>query len=270
MNRKERRKLGLETVELLERGHYEIDGETISFAGALREAVSQTCEYTNREGSPSFRVSTPLETRVEVENEGSLSAARRLEGQGHRVAVLNFASAKNPGGGFLNGSRAQEESLAMSSGLYACLVDREMYEFHRPTRGGMYTPWVIYSPGVPVIRDTAGALLRAPFEVAFITSPAPNAGAALKRDPSLGSELRRQLKIRIDKVLSVAAHHGHDALVLGAWGCGVFKNDPSEVSELFQSALLGRFSGAFSKVVFAVLDHSEERRFIGPFEARFA
>ncbi|MCZ7684092.1 MAG: TIGR02452 family protein [Sandaracinaceae bacterium] len=70
-------------------------------------------------------------------------------------------------------------------------------------------------------------------------------------------------------MLAVAAHHGHDALVLGAWGCGVFRNDPTEVAGLFGEALEGRFAGAFARVVFAVLDSSEERRFIGPFERRF-
>ncbi len=153
--------------------------------------------------------------------------------------------------------------------LYACLLGREMYEHHRPTRGGMYTAWVIYSPGVPVIRDEAGALLRDPFEVSFLTSPAPNAGVVLERDPSRRPEITEAMRERIDKVLAVAAHHGHDALVLGAWGCGVFRNDPTEVAGLFGEALEGRFAGAFARVVFAVLDSSEERRFIGPFDRRF-
>lgn len=75
---------------------------------------------------------------------------------------------------------------------------------------------------------------------------------------------------RIDKVLAIMAGHGHDAAVLGAWGCGVFKNDPDAIAGLFAKALRGKFAGAFAKVVFAVLDSSEERYFIGPFAERFS
>jgi uncharacterized protein (TIGR02452 family) len=71
-------------------------------------------------------------------------------------------------------------------------------------------------------------------------------------------------------VLTIAAAHGHDALVLGAWGCGVFGNDTQEIAELFHSALSYHFQGVFTRIVFAVLDWSEERRFIGPFQRLFA
>ena len=82
-------------------------------------------------------------------------------------------------------------------------------------------------------------------------------------------EVREMMRRRVGKVLAIAAHHGHEALVLGAWGCGVFGNDTQEVAELFREALAARFRGAFSRVVFAVLDWSEGRRFLGPFERAF-
>ncbi len=263
MNRTERRRLGQETVALLERGFYVLDDRRVDLGDRIRAAVAGTTENRNNDGPLEFSA-RGVQTTVEVRNESTLCAAARLAAT-HDVAVLNFASAKNPGGGFLNGSRAQEESLAMSSGLYACLLGREMYTFHRPTRGGMYTPWVVYSPHVPVFRDDTGALV-APYDVAFLTSPAVNAGVVLSRDPALAHEVREQMSIRIHKVLSVAAHHGHEALVLGAWGCGVFRNDPAEVAQLFADALRTDFAGTFDHVVFAVLDWSENQRFIGPFK----
>jgi uncharacterized protein (TIGR02452 family) len=75
---------------------------------------------------------------------------------------------------------------------------------------------------------------------------------------------------RIAKVLAVAALHDHDTLVLGAWGCGVFRNDSREIAELFKQALSGGFHGVFSQVVFAILDWSNDARFIGPFYSAFA
>src|SRR5690348_13092909 len=129
----------------------------------------------------------------------------------------------------------------------------------------MYTNYAIYSPDVPVIRADDGTLLPRPYLCSFITSPAVNAKVVLERDPSRRPEVRDAMGARVHKVLTVAAVHGHDAVVLGAWGCGVFGNDSQEVAELFRRALAEEFRGVFARVVFAVLDWSEDRCFIGPF-----
>ena len=73
---------------------------------------------------------------------------------------------------------------------------------------------------------------------------------------------------RIAKVLAVMAGHGHDAAVLGAWGCGVFGNDPEVIAGLFAGALRTRFAGVFAKVVFAVLDTTDGET-VRPFAERF-
>jgi uncharacterized protein (TIGR02452 family) len=70
-------------------------------------------------------------------------------------------------------------------------------------------------------------------------------------------------------VLSLGVRYGHDAIVLGAWGCGAFRNDGNEIADLFHEALSESFKGAYRRVIFAIVDWSPERRFIGPFEARF-
>lgn len=214
-------------------------------------------------------VTARQETAIDVRNESTLDAARRLVAAGRRPVALNFASAKNPGGGFLGGARAQEESLARSSALYACLEGNSMYEFHRARHDAMYTNYAIYSPDVPVFRDDDGALLDEPYLCAFITSPAVNAKVVLERDASRRAEIREAMRERVDKALAIAALAEHDAVVLGAWGCGVFGNYPPEVAELFRDALAGQFRGVFAEVVFAILDWSAERHFIGPFEEVF-
>lgn len=270
MKRSKAAELGRDTVRILEAGRYTNPaGVPVDIAAALTRAVAGTVSYPP-DGTPPRVALGDAVTRFEVVNESTLAAARQLVGEGHRPAALNFASAKHPGGGFLGGARAQEESLARSSGLYACLRDNPMYDFHRAHGDAMYSDYVIYSPDVPVFRDDDGTLLDQPYRCAFITSPAANAKVVLERDRGRRNELRQVMERRVRKVLAVAAAHGHPTLVLGAWGCGVFGNDPQEIAELFRNALDTHFQGVFAKVVFAVLDWSEERRFIGPFERWFA
>jgi uncharacterized protein (TIGR02452 family) len=263
--------LGRETVAIIKSGRYTApSGKVVSLEASLRLAQEGTRTYppSSKLGAvPTFPDRT---THFEVVNESTLASARRLVLDGHRVAALNFASGKNPGGGFLNGGRAQEESLARSSGLYSTLIGNPMYAHHQRLHDPMYTNWVIYSPDVPVFRLDEGTLLESPYPCSFLTSPAVNAGALRDRDRRR-SAVCAVMEERVARVLAVAALHGHEALVLGAWGCGVFKNDPDEIAQLFSAALAGGgpFRGAFTRIVFAVLDWSEDRHFIGPFARAF-
>ncbi|MEU2436175.1 TIGR02452 family protein [Streptomyces rubradiris] len=196
-------------------------------------------------------------TRFEVTGESSLEAARRLaDGP---VAVLNFASARNPGGGYLNGAQAQEEALCRASALHACLLTaRGCYDHHRADRDPFYTDRVIHSPGVPVFRDDRGRLLTKPYRAGFLTAAAPNAGVIRRTAPERAAALPGALAVRAERVLETAAAHGYRRLVLGAWGCGVFQNDPARVAGAFRAALGpgGRFARAFDHVVFGVLDRT--------------
>ncbi|MCY0958111.1 TIGR02452 family protein [Streptomyces sp. H27-H5] len=131
-----------------------------------------------------------------------------------------------------------------------------------------YTDRVIHSPAVPVFRDDRGGLLETPFPVAFLTSPAPNAGTIRRQEPERAHEIPGALARRAELVLEVAALHGHRRLVLGAWGCGVFRNEPAAVAEAFRELLTGRFDGVFERVVFGVLDRAPEPR--QAFERAFA
>jgi uncharacterized protein (TIGR02452 family) len=269
MKRSQAAALGQETVRILKARHYQTaTGKVIELGDLLERAVRGTVSYPPEESLPG---APPGEkpTRIEVVNETTLAVARRLVEAGHRPAALNFASAKHPGGGFLGGARAQEESLARASGLYACLEGNPMYAHHRAIGDALYTSYAIYSPDVPVFRTDEGELLEEPYLCSFLTSPAVNAKVVLERDRSRRAEVREAMRERIGRVLTIAAVHGHEGLVLGAWGCGVFGNNTSEIAELFRAALRGPFRGVFSIVVFAIVDWSDERRFIGPFLKAF-
>jgi len=270
-NRKGNAKVARKTVKIINRGGYKfgVDDTWVDLSPELEFCIENTVEYPP--GRPLPRIhQAEKESRIEVHQETTLSAISRLNQQGLQPVALNFASAYNPGGGFLKGASAQEETLVRASGLYACLKSAGMYRYHAQRRDPMYTDYAIYSPEVPIFRDEEGALLQEPYTCAFVTSPAPNAGAVLRRNPKRKRGIRRQLVLRIRKVLTLMAAHGHQHIILGAWGCGVFRNDPEQVAEIFASILHSTFQNVFELVVFAILDRSRTGRFITPFQEQLS
>ncbi len=278
-----RAQIAAETLEILEAGGYLTPtGRRVSIGEALEAARARSVLLTpeghdevSRRCEPILREHDDRPTATfETVNATTLSASRRLlrDEPSARVLALNFASAKNPGGGFLNGSQAQEESLARASGLYACINPlQDMYEANRRFPSCLYTDHMIYSPDVPVFRDDDDVLLEEPDPISFITAPAVNAGVVHAREPRNVARIEPVMIARIEKVLALAVVNGHDVLVLGAWGCGVFGNDPAQVARGFARHLTGegRFRSAFRKVAFAVLDRTPSRSVIAPFESHF-
>ncbi|MFH8473873.1 TIGR02452 family protein [Streptomyces sp. NPDC018000] len=273
------RGIARETEAIVEAGRYRTrDGREVSIESALTTALSGTRLY-GPEPVPVAALDSGRTPLIEVTDESSLQAARRLTGERPgKIAVLSYASARNPGGGYLNGAQAQEEALCRGSALYATLLRApDYYAHHRVERSAFYTDRVIHSPGVPVFRDDRGRLLDTPYTVGFLTSPAPNAGVIRSRTPEDAHRIPATLASRAERVLEVAAVGGYRRLVLGAWGCGVFRNDPADVAGAFRALLLddGRFAGHFEQIVFGILDRSPEsatrsafaRTFSGQFQS---
>lgn len=258
---------GREALEIGESGSYcAPSGLRVDVKTPAEKAVKGTLSYPP-DVAVSEAAAGEYKTVIEVINATTLSAGNRLLHTGYNPVVLNFASATSPGGGFQDGSRAQEEYLARSTCLYECLRENPMYPFHRVAYDPLYTHYAIYSPDVPVIRDDDGSLLEKPYAISVISSPAVNA-SELTQDRR--HEAGPVMWHRILKVLSIGIANGHDAIVLGAWGCGVFGNDVHEIAGLFRKALSENFRGAYRTVVFAIADGSADRKFIGPFEEVFA
>jgi uncharacterized protein (TIGR02452 family) len=257
--------LGEQTRAVVSAGEYVApSGRVVVIREAVARAISESVDVPPAASVPRESRGS-CATRFSVVDETTLVAARRMR----EPLALNFASAKNPGGGWLGGARAQEESLARQSALVAAIEGKPMYAFHRSESDCLYTSWAIVSPHVPVIRDEAGVLLEAPWLCSFLTCAAPNATVVLERDPSRGAELEAALAERVTRVLGIAAQHGFRELVLGAWGCGVFGNDPEHVARHFDDALRGPFAGAFEAVVFAIIGEGRARRNREPFAHRF-
>lgn len=192
-----------------------------------------------------------------------MGAARRFVDAGTMPLALNFANGVNPGGGFLGGARAQEEVLCRSSALHATLIDDPMYEEHARRPRPDSTDWAIYSPDVPVFRHDDGTVLERPWLLSFLTCAAPYAPAI--GQPEAGDLLQK----RMNRVLAIARAYEHTALVLGAWGCGAFGNDPYRTAKDFRQALEHEYEGVFSDVTFAIADWSSDRRYLGPFRDVF-
>jgi uncharacterized protein (TIGR02452 family) len=268
--------LGKETVAIAERGHYTLpaSGQVVSIRAAVDAAIAGTVLYRPDDFDdlpiPPGAGGPPA---IEVWADTTGGAARRLvEREGvAEVAALSFASAKNPGGGFLGGAKAQEEDLARCSAVYPCLLTkRAYYDANRATESMLYTDHIIWSPGVPFFRDERLDLLERPFRVGIVTAPAPNAGEHLRRDPHGHAAISATLARRAERVLRVLAIAGQRALVLGAWGCGVFRNDPREVAEVFAGLLRAEYAHSFARVIFAIHDRSREKATLRTFERAFA
>jgi len=259
------REIARHTVAITETGEYRNPaGDRIHIGEAVAAAVTATRHHLPDETLPDPTLPAAAPT-VEVTRESTLTAARRLGGD---AACLVFASAKNPGGGFLGGAKAQEESIARASALYPCLLTAaDFYTFHRQQRDLRYSDRIIYSPDVPVFRDDKGNLLDQPYRTTLLTAAAPNLGAILRQQPADALDVPAVLRRRARRILQVAAAYQHRTLVLGAWGCGVFRNDPTTVASAFAAAL--REIDRFDRVIFAVYDNLPRTPVYAAFAAVF-
>jgi uncharacterized protein (TIGR02452 family) len=257
--------LGRSAVNATRNGRYATQaGHEVVWRDAVQAACTAKRTIAPDATLPPAERSAFTETWVQVTNETTLGASRRLVARGLRPVALNFANGIQPGGGFLGGARAQEEALCRSSALHQTLIDDPMYREHRKRPQPDSTDWAIYSPDVPVFRMDDGVELAHPWLLSFITCAAPY--APVVGQPQAGDLLQK----RIHRVLAIARAFGHATLVLGAWGCGAFKNDPYRAATDFRQALENDFGGAFSDIVFAITDWSSGRKLLGPFRDVFA
>lgn len=197
--------------------------------------------------NPPIKEFTPIRPKIEVVNEKTISSAIRLHKQ--NAVALSFANAKTPGGGFLLGAKAQEEDICRASALYECIKNKPNFYNDNILKDNFYTHGMIYSPNVPFFKDEE--LLEEPFNLSIITCPAANLNG-IEDKTNLVEKLETLYKERMVKILQVAAYHGHKTIILGAWGCGAFCNDPKLVANAFSFAL--NQVPAFEHVCFPVYD----------------
>ena len=231
--------------------------ESADLQAAVRGAIEKTRLYPASQKDFNRPVFTkPM--RVTVTNHRTFEAAMRIHAEfpDKRIGVLNFASATNPGGGVEWGSSAQEESLCRCSTLFPVLDQKELreefYDFHWNRDSSLYTDACIYTPDIRIIKtDTDQPERMEPavqINVDVITCAAPN----LRHVERISDDDLERIHLgRGRKILDVAVENGIDCLVLGAFGCGAFRNDPRVVANAY-AKLMEEFDGAFELVEFAV------------------
>ena len=218
---------------------------------------------------PSFDRAGLDSTTITVTGDKSFEAAMRLhkEDPSARIAVMNFANAITPGGGVTKGSNAQEECLCRASTLYPLIYRKSLYsayyKLHADKKSARATDALIYTPGVVICKSDEALPQRLPKDqwvtVDVITVAAPDlrdqpnihfdligGGDHMTSWEQFGYHVRRAMHI-----LTCAAAMGADTLVLGAFGCGTFRNEPQVVARAYKTAL-EEFPKVFRKIEFAV------------------
>lgn len=269
----DRKETARQTLAIMEQRYYQYGDSKIEIRSALEASVRGSFLITPQQAEELLAMynvsgSTAI-VPVRTENIATVEAVRRLTEEGkEKIGVLNFASAKNPGGGFINGAMAQEESLAASSTLYRTLtVHEEYYRENRAQRSMMYTNYAIYSPDVVFFRDGRFQLVEKPFKASVLTLPAVNMGQVLLKGED-SAEAERVMRRRMKLALAIFARQGARNLVLGAYGCGVFRNDPKKIAAWWKELLEDEGMGQYFDFIFhAVLDQSKNRECISAFES---
>jgi uncharacterized protein (TIGR02452 family) len=222
----------------------------------LRELLNNDSDSKRgRSGPSAIGSSKPRATRVFARRGDCLAVCAQLVRDGTfdaRPLVLNMASPRRPGGGYMNGAGAQEENVFRRSN-YSEVLTPDFYRL-QPCEG-------VYSPGVHVFRgpEDAGYPFIPVETYAFVAVAAranpPVRTVATSGEIVLTQEAEEDTEMRVRTIFEIAARHGHEHLLLSAFGCGAFRNPPRHMARIFQRVLREpRYAGAFRTVVFAIID----------------
>lgn len=232
-------------LKVIEDGFYYVDEKKVTLV-----PTQATIENSESLSHLDIFNSKTYKSEIEVVNYDTVSAVIKYSEQG-KIGVLNFASARTPGGSFLRGGNAQEEFICRKSNLYLTLLESEQYYKDNTSKpGGLATQNLIVSTNVSFIRDKDDNLLEKPIETCVITSPAVDNRHLI--DGEL-EKIYHTMYERIENIVKVMIGEGVEAPIFGAFGCGVFKNTPTIVSLIFREILLDNdYKKYFKKVIFAI------------------
>lgn len=247
-----------------------------TLSASIVEAKKKTKVYYE-DDYPQFDMNAIKDEQISVTRDRSYQAAMRLAkvNPGKKIAVMNFANAFHAGGGVTRGASAQEECLCRCSTLYPLLYRKSLrdsyYKHHHDLNTARASDSLIYTEGVVICKTDDNHPKRMTQEewvkVDVITIAAPDLrsksnmyaaivgnGTYMNNAELFGYHVKRAMHM-----LTVAASKGADILVLGAFGCGAFQNDPAVVAKAYKIAL-EEFPKVFDKVEFAVYCSPKDQR----------
>ena len=191
---------------------------------------------------------------ISVINDGTVNAGKTIKWEtGNKTAILNFADALTPGGLLLVGASTQEENICRCSNLYASLTSNKAqiyYQINRASMHGVYTNSLIYSEDVLFFKDDAYYTDELSYKLDVITCPAPS---IIWDNPT---NEYTTIYYRIEQIIKSAILYGAKNIVLGAWGCGAFGQNPHVVADCFREVL--KEYDAFDNVIFAIRSCRED------------
>jgi uncharacterized protein (TIGR02452 family) len=262
-----RAKIFKETVEIVQAGGYTVDREFIEISN---DGIPEHTEFFD---APQKLISSAsdFKTVISVVERDCLETAGAALKKGYNPCVLNMANRQKPGGGVLEGAGAQEENLFRRSNLFLSLYQfapfagkygikkhQKQYPLNRDSGG-------IYSGGITVFRgaeDKGYCLITEPYKMSFVSVPAINTPELKKINDRyyIADHLVESTKEKIRTILRIAGTYHHDYLVLGAFGCGAFRNPPEHMAELFKEVFAEKeFLNRFKGIVFSIIDNHNSR-----------
>ena len=250
LSKKQVKLMANETLQIINDGFYiNAQEEKVDLSESITNATKLTTEYNKIiDNDIKDSKNEIIDTEFSVELNSTLNICELYKEV--NPCVLNFASAKNPGGGFQNGSMAQEESLAISTTMYEHIKNCSMYELNRnDPLNGVYHNIGIFTPNVQVIRNEEGELLNKPYKISIISIPAVNTSIASQYLDRKGLIL--SIAKRMNLMFHIAASNDIDVLILGSWGCGVFGGDIDIYAQLYMKLLTTKYENVFKEVIFA-------------------
>lgn len=272
-----------DTLRIIEDGYYTKDEQLIMLIYSTEESQEsivilpdEVKQIYNKCFDKGNKYSSDCNSKCFNLDSSSLGIKTKKDYNSNRVLVLNFANPINPGGGVRIGAKAQEEDLCRRSTLLYALESKaasKYYNYNKSRRSLSKSNTIMLHPNVEVFKNEAGILLKKPEQIAVVTCAAPIATSF--EDLESKKQYEKIFYLRILSLLICAAFYEYDYLILGAWGCGAFGNDPKIVAELFRKAIYDesingfKICKNFKRIDFAVLSTDKNNYNFDTFDTTF-